>query len=590
VQQCQHRHALTPRRCAPTLPRWCAPPVISKDLPHEPLLISDGYPTWLARRSPSPKKSPCNTPKWPRLAAAPTCPSEAANLQATAYRQMLPSPAPKVTGTQVQCKAQALPTALDSTRDELEKGYQETQVQVHGLMDRVKSLQCHIRELHRENQNLTNTIIGHSAPAHREMPSELEGLDVQHRACNDSNSREGSLVASVSQLASTCRSVAVQCEKAIPAMISFNDVAARMAVELTVTDVDAVRRSSAVPAADVVGVHHVCGTSSEEIDEMRSIGSAGSALGMRRSMWPRVEKDIAVCTMFGALLEELRGRDTEHLYEKEWVDDLMLLGEEVGNVNREIPEQSSAERNWTKARQGMVARFALKELVASANGREMERMYDTDWVGNFPPTKPSQSGHSAWMRLLNKLPRSELKATPVDKLGRHNLSDSIGQLPATTAGDRDAATLPEQPAANSAAAGLEASVIGYGSIVLEAFDKAILTSGGCRGAAPATFAQEIEDDAPPMSHNEGDSPMMFNISTQRQSSFGSCGKGSRSFDLPLVVNIATKRSPRRRRSPQALFDARGAGSVAWRRLREDLGAAGAVSALLYEMPWFEKVA
>jgi len=283
---------------------------------------------------------------------------------------------------------------------------------------------------------------------------------------------------------------------------------------------------------------------------MRSIGSAGSAVGMRRSMWPRVEKDIAVCTMFGALLEELRGRDTEHLYEKEWVDDLMLLGEEVGSVNREIPEQSPAERNWTKARQGMVTRFALKELVASASGREMEHMYDTDWVGNFPPMQPSQRGHSAWMRLRTKLPRSALKAMPVDKLGRHNLSDSIGQLPATTAGDREAATLPEPLAANSAAAGLDASVTGYGSIVLEAFDRAILTSGGCRGAAPATFAQEIEDDAPSMSHNEGDSTMMFNITTQRQSSFGSCGNGSRSFDLPLMVNIATKRSPRRRRPPK----------------------------------------
>jgi len=504
-------------------------------------------------------------------------------LQPTACWQMLPTLAPKVTSTQVRCKAQASPIVQDDT-------------QVGGLMDTVKALQFHVRELHHENQDVRYTMVGRSEPAYAAIASELEGLAAEIaseldsiRARRPGCSTEGSLISPVSQLESTCRSVAVQCEEAIPAVTSFSDVAARVEVGLTVTDVDAVRRSSAAPAADVAGVHHRCGTSSEDIGELRSSGSAGNM----RSLRSRVRKDIKLCTMFGALLQELQGRDTEQLYEKDWVDDLMLLGEDVGNAKREILEQSPV----------MATRFALEELWASAHGRDMEGLYDTDWVGNFPPMQLSQKGRSAWMRLCNKVPRAALKAEPIDKVGRHHLADSIGQLPATTAGDKEAATLPEPRAANSAAAVLEASLTGNGSIVLEAFDEAILTSGGCCGAAPATFAQESEDDAPPIFHNgtqkqellqqecdEGDSAMMFDIYTERQSSCGSWGKGSGSFDMPLMVNIASTRSSRRRRTSPALFDARGAGSGAWQRLREELGAAGAVSALLYEMPWSDKVA
>jgi len=148
----------------------------------------------------------------------------------------------------------------------------------------------------------------------------------------------------------------------------------------------------------------------------------------------------------------------------------------------------------------------------------------------------------------------------------------------------------EPPAANSAATGLEASLTGNGPI-----DEAILTSGGCCRAAPATFAKEIEDDELPMFHigtHKDGSPRMFNICTERQSSSGSCGMGSGwSFDFPRMANIATDKTPQRRLSPRALVETQDFGLVAGQRVREDLGAPGAVSsALLYEMPWSDKVA
>mmetsp|Transcript_9010 Transcript_9010/g.31906 ORF Transcript_9010/g.31906 Transcript_9010/m.31906 type:complete len:102 (-) Transcript_9010:476-781(-) len=101
---------------------------------------------------------------------------------------MLPSPAPKVTGTQVRCKAQALPTVQDET-------------QVDGLMDTVKALQFQVHELHRENQDFISTMLGPSEPAFAaiaaeledlaaEIASELDSLRARRRGC----SSEGSLL------------------------------------------------------------------------------------------------------------------------------------------------------------------------------------------------------------------------------------------------------------------------------------------------------------------------------------------------------------------------------------------------------------
>lgn len=362
---------------------------------------------------------------------------------------------------------------------------------------------------------------------------------------------------------------------------------------------------------------------------------AQGAMGMSRSKWMRSKCDIALCAMFGAMMEELRSSQTKHMYEESWVEDLTLLGqdlaepptapeeaEEVEGPDGAAPaghdagasctaagpsgeaaelapavvledksqQPSVAQQRWITAKGCLTARRALSSLLDTVRGHETEQLYDSDWVTRVPTVQQTDVGRKAWVRL---------KARFAD--------------PETEADKREIVP----PSESSAAAASEVRMAKTASMVLEAFHCA-LSTGGCRGSAPATFTGESSEQdsprGPSMFSIATRSPGMFCIATRKpemqpqkdlpmdevdteqflQPSSSSAGGVSPTRRGPMMVNMATQNVPRSRRcsgasqastTTRGSVDVRDVGSAAWQTLRENLGVAGAVSALLYEMPW-----
>lgn len=360
---------------------------------------------------------------------------------------------------------------------------------------------------------------------------------------------------------------------------------------------------------------------------------ARGVMGMSRSKWMRSKCDIAFCAMFGAMMEELRSSQTKHMYEASWVEDLTLLGQDLAEpptapeeaeevegpdgaataghearagctaagpsgeaaeevaLEDESQQPSVAQQRWVTAKGCLTARRALSSLLDTVRGHETEQLYDSDWVTRVPTVQQTDVGRKAWVRLKARFADPE--------------ADNREIVP---------------PSESGAAAASEVRMAKTASLVLEAFHCA-LSTGGCRGSAPATFTGESSEQdsprGPSMFSIATRSPGMFCIATRKPhmqpqqdgedlpmdevdterflqpSSSGTEGVSPMRRG-PMMVNMATQNVPRSRRGSGASQasttthgseDVRDVGSAAWQTLRENLGVAGAVSALLYEMPW-----
>jgi len=219
---------------------------------------------------------------------------------------------------------------------------------------------------------------------------------------------------------------------------------------------------------------------------------------------------------------------------------------------------------------------------------EIGDMYSSDWASHIPILIPSDEGQAAWARLCQRLAVDPSQASssrrPSDLSSDSGVTGRPGLPPmsvmqafekALYQGNPEASPLPSESTPGGA------MPIGAAATAPLADRGPMMYQIGTQHLAASPMSEPIGDDR------------FFQIGT-RMGPEPSCVSHSSlsppSPRGPMMVNIATKHSPRSRlrmsMTPAGTPpDAKQVGTAAWQSLRSSLGTTGALNALLYEITW-----